>query len=151
MIETPSAALQADAFAKEVDFFSIGTNDLIQYTLAVDRGNEKVASLFSGAHPAVLRLIKEVIRTGARHDVPVSVCGELAADPLFTMLLLGLGLHTFSCAPPALPEVKKVIRSVTMEESLQVARKVMSFDSDKEVTSFLHAEARRVMPPAWPD
>ncbi len=151
MIETPSAALQSDAFAKEVDFFSIGTNDLIQYTLAVDRGNERVASLFSAANPAVLRLVKEVIRTGLRHDVSVSVCGEMAADPLFTMLLLGLGLRTFSCAPPALPEIKKVIRSVTMEQSLQVARKVMSFDSDQEIVNYLRAEGRKVLPAGWAD
>ncbi|NLW87446.1 MAG: phosphoenolpyruvate--protein phosphotransferase [Planctomycetes bacterium] len=151
MVETPSAALQCDAAAKEVDFFSIGTNDLIQYTLAVDRGNEKVASLFSAANPAVLHLLRDVIRSGLRHDVPVSVCGEMAADPLFTMPLLGMGLKTFSCAPPALPEIKKMIRSVTMEQSLQVARKVMNFESDKEVLNFLHAAARKVLPAAWPD
>ncbi len=146
MVETPSAALQADAFAKEVDFFSIGTNDLVQYTLAVDRGNEKVASLFSEAHPAVLRLIKEVIRTGQRQGVPVSLCGEMGGDPLYTMLLLGLGLRTFSCSPPVIPEVKKVIRSVTMEHARQVARRVMGFDSDRETVNFLRAELRKVMP-----
>jgi len=146
MVETPSAGLQADAFAKEVDFFSIGTNDLVQYTLAVDRGNEKVASLFSEAHPAVLRLIKEVIRTGQRQGVPVALCGEMGGDPLYTMLLLGLGLRTFSCSPPVIPEVKKVIRSVTMEHARQVARRVMSFDSDKETVNFLRAELRKVMP-----
>ncbi len=146
MVETPSAALQADAFAKEVDFFSLGTNDLVQYTLAVDRGNEKVASLFSESHPAVLRLIKEVVRTGQRQGVPVSLCGEMGGDPLYTLLLLGLGLRTFSCSPPVIPEVKKVIRSVTMEHARQVARRVMSFDSDKETVNFLRAELRRVMP-----
>ena len=146
MVETPSAGLQADAFAKEVDFFSIGTNDLVQYTLAVDRGNEKVASLFAEAHPAVLRLIKEVIRTGQRHGVPVSLCGEMGGDPLYTLLLLGLGLRTFSCSPPVIPEVKKVIRSVTMEHARQVARRIMSFDSDKETVNFLRAELRKVMP-----
>ena len=148
MVETPSAALQCDAYASEVDFFSIGTNDLIQYTLAVDRGNEKVASLFMPAHPAVLRLIKEVIRAGQRYGITVSLCGEMAGDPQFTMLLLGLGLRTFSCAPPAIPEIKKIIRSVTMEQALQVARRVMSFDSDKEITNFLRVETRRVLPGA---
>ncbi len=146
MVETPSAGLQADAFAKEVDFFSIGTNDLVQYTLAVDRGNEKVASLFAEAHPAVLRLIKEVIRTGQRQGVPVSLCGEMGGDPLYTLLLLGLGLRTFSCSPPVIPEVKKVIRSVTMEHARQVARRVMSFDTDKETVNFLRAELRKIMP-----
>jgi len=149
MIETPSAALQCDAFAKEVDFFSIGTNDLIQYTLAVDRGNERVASLFTASHPSVLRLIKMAIRDGQRHDVSVSLCGEMAGDPQYTMLLLGMGLRTFSCSPPAIPEIKKMIRSVTMEESLQVTRRVMGFDSDQEITNFLRAETRRVLPEAF--
>ncbi len=146
MVETPSSALQCSAFAQEVDFFSIGTNDLIQYTLAVDRGNERVAALFSAANPAVLRLIKEVIRAGQRYGIPVSLCGEMAADPMFTMLLLGLGLRIFSCAPPAIPGIKKVIRSTSMEQSLQVARRVMGFDSDMETLNYLRAEIRRVMP-----
>ncbi len=149
MVETPSAALQINAFAREVDFFSIGTNDLIQYTLAVDRGNEKVASLFSATHPAVLRLIKEVIRTGQRYAVPVSLCGEMAGDPISTMLLLGLGLTKFSCAPPAIPEIKKMIRSVTMEQASRVARRVMSFDSDQEILNYLRSEARSVLPEAY--
>ncbi|MHC4562058.1 MAG: phosphoenolpyruvate--protein phosphotransferase [Planctomycetota bacterium] len=147
MVETPSAALQADAFAKEVDFFSIGTNDLVQYTLAVDRGNEKVASMFTVAHPSVLRLIKEVIRTGQRHAIPVSLCGEMAGDPLYTLLLLGLGLRTFSCSPPAIPEVKKMIRSVTMDHARQVARRVMGFDSDKQTVNYLQSEVRGILPP----
>ncbi|MFA6133784.1 MAG: phosphoenolpyruvate--protein phosphotransferase [Phycisphaerae bacterium] len=149
MVETPSAALQCEAFAQEVDFFSIGTNDLIQYTLAVDRGNEKVASLFTAAHPAVLRLLKEIIRAGQRYDVPVSCCGEMAGDPQFTLLLLGLGLRIFSCAPAGIPEVKKIIRSATMEQALQVARRVMSFDSDKEIVNYLRVETRRILPEAY--
>jgi len=151
MVETPAAALQCEAFAREVDFFSVGTNDLVQYTLAVDRGNERVAALFTAASPAVLRLLKDVIRAGQRHDIPVAVCGETAADPLFTMLLLGMGLKVFSCAPPAIPEIKKIIRSVTMEQSLQVSRRVLSFDSDKEVISYLRAETRKVLPEAYGD
>jgi phosphotransferase system enzyme I (PtsI) len=151
MVETPSAALQCDAFVREVDFFSIGTNDLIQYTLAVDRGNEKVASLFTAAHPAVLRLIRQIIRAGEQNQVPVSMCGEMAGDPMYTVLLLGLGLRTFSATPPAIPEVKKLIRSVTMEEATQVARRVMSFDSDKEVINFLRSEIRRILPEALTD
>ena len=151
MVETPSAALMADAFAREVDFFSIGTNDLVQYTLAVDRGNERVAALFSVAHPAVLRLIKEVIRTGQRHDVPVSLCGEMAGDPMYTLLLLGLGLRIFSCAPPAIPEIKKIIRSVTIEHAFQVAQKVMSFQSDIETNNYLRRETRKVLPGAYAD
>ncbi|MGB2824815.1 MAG: phosphoenolpyruvate--protein phosphotransferase [Phycisphaerae bacterium] len=151
MVETPSAALQANALAKEVDFFSIGTNDLIQYTLAVDRGNERVAPLFSAAHPAVLRLIKEVLRAGRRYEVPVSLCGEIAGDPQFTLLLLGMGLKIFSCAPPAIPEVKKVIRSTTMKDALRVARRVMGFTSDRETTNYLRVETRKVVPEAVAD
>jgi phosphotransferase system enzyme I (PtsI) len=149
MVETPSAALQVDAFAQEVDFFSIGTNDLIQYTLAVDRGNEKVASMFSATNPAVLRLIKEIIRAGQRYEVPVSLCGEMAGNPQYTLLLLGLGLRTFSCAPPAIPEIKKIIRSVTMEQAMDVARRVMSFDNDKEILNYLRVEMHKLMPEAY--
>jgi len=151
MVETPSAALQCNAFAQEVDFFSIGTNDLIQYTLAVDRANERVATMFSAANPSVLRLIKEVIRSGQRYGVPVSMCGEMAGDPQYTLLLLGLGLRTFSCAPAAIPEIKKVVRSVTMEQSMQVSLRVMGFNTDHEIINFLRSEMRRVLPEAYPD
>jgi len=149
MVETPAAALQCESFAREVDFFSIGTNDLAQYTLAVDRGNERVASLFTPAHPGVLRLVKDVIRTGHRYDLPVSLCGEMAGDRHFTLLLLGLGLQIFSCAPPAIPEIKKIIRSVTMEQALAVARRVMTFDSEHEIMNYLRAETRKVLPEAY--
>ncbi|MFP4356221.1 MAG: phosphoenolpyruvate--protein phosphotransferase [Phycisphaerae bacterium] len=149
MVETPSAALQCNRFAREVDFFSIGTNDLIQYTLAVDRGNEKVASLFTAANPAVLRLIRQILRAGEQYEVPVSMCGEMAGDPQYTLLLLGLGLRTFSCSPPALPEIKKVIRSVTMEQARKVARRVMQFDSDKEIINYLRSQTRQVLPQAY--
>jgi len=94
----------------------------------------------------VLQLIKEIIRAGQRYGIPVSLCGEMAADPMFTMLLLGLGLRIFSCAPPAIPGVKKVIRSTSMEQALQVARRVMGFDSDMETLNYLRAEIRRIMP-----
>lgn len=149
MVETPSAALMCDLFAKEVDFFSIGTNDLTQYTLAVDRGNERVASLFSPTNPAVLRLVKDVIRAGQRYDVPVSLCGEVAGDPMYALLLLGLGLRTFSCAPPAIPEIKKVVRSVTLGQAYQLSRRVMSFETDKETINFLRTEVRKILPEAY--
>jgi len=151
MVEAPSAALQCNAFAREVDFFSIGTNDLVQYTLAVDRGNERVASLFTAAHPSVLRLIKEVLRAGRRYDVPVSLCGEIAGDPHFALLLLGLGLRIFSCTPPAIPEIKKVIRSVSLAHAKQVAQRVMSFDSDMETMNYLRVETRQILPEALTD
>jgi len=149
MMEVPSAALMSNHFAKEVNFFSIGTNDLIQYTLAVDRTNEKVAGLFCPAHPAVLALVRDVIRAGARNSISVSVCGEMAGDPLYTLLLLGLGLNTFSMNGPDIPEVKKVIRSTTMENARKVARKVMSFDSERQVMHFLREETRKFIPEAF--
>ncbi len=149
MIEVPAVALMADQCAKEVNFFSIGTNDLIQYTLAVDRTNEKVAGLFCPAHPAVLRLIRDVLRAGARNSISVSVCGEMAGEPLYTLLLLGLGLNIFSMNGPDIPEVKKIIRATTMEHAKQVARKVMSFDSERQVMHFLREETRKIIPEAF--
>jgi phosphotransferase system enzyme I (PtsI) len=149
MVEVPSAAIQADQFAKEVNFFSIGTNDLVQYTLAVDRTNEKVAGLYCPAHPSVLKLIRDVIRAGTRNSVSVSVCGEMAGEPLYTLLLLGLGLNNFSMNGPDIPEVKKIIRSVTTEHARQVARRVMSFDSERQVMHFLREETRKIIPEAF--
>lgn len=149
MIEVPSAALMASNFAKEVNFFSIGTNDLIQYTLAVDRTNEKVAGLFCPAHPAVLTLIRDTIRAASRNSIGVSVCGEMAGEPLYTLLLLGLGLTTFSMNGPDIPEVKKIIRSTTMEHARNVARKVMSFDSERQVMHYLREETRKIIPEAF--
>lgn len=146
MIEVPSAALMANQFAREVNFFSIGTNDLVQYTLAVDRTNEKVAGLFCPAHPAVLALIRDVIRAGHRNTISVSVCGEMAGEPLYTLLLLGLGLTIFSMNSPDVGEVKKIIRSTTLEHARQVARRVMSFDSERQVLHFLREETRKIVP-----
>jgi phosphoenolpyruvate-protein phosphotransferase (PTS system enzyme I) len=149
MVEVPAAALMANSFAREVNFFSIGTNDLIQYTLAVDRTNEKVAGLFCPAHPSVLALIRDVIRSGARNSVSVSVCGEMGGEPLYTLLLLGLGLNIFSMNSPDIPEVKKIIRSTTMEHARNVARRVMSFDSERQIMHFLREETRKIVPEAF--
>jgi phosphoenolpyruvate-protein phosphotransferase (PTS system enzyme I) len=147
MIEVPSAALMAEKFAREVNFFSIGTNDLIQYTLAVDRTNERVAGLFCPGHPAVLGLVRDIIRKGMR-TINVSMCGEMAGEPLYTLLLLGLGLTTFSMNAPDIPEVKKIIRSTTMEHARAVARRVMSFDSERQVMHYLRDETRKIDPEA---
>lgn len=149
MVEVPSAALMANNFAREVDFFSIGTNDLIQYTLAVDRTNEKVAGLFTPAHPAVLTLLRDVIRAANRNGIGVCVCGEMAGEPLYTLLLLGLGLNQFSMNGPDVPEVKKIIRSTTTEHARQVARKVLSFDSERQVAHYLREETRKIIPEAF--
>ncbi|MGN6626652.1 MAG: phosphoenolpyruvate--protein phosphotransferase [Tepidisphaeraceae bacterium] len=149
MVEVPSAALLANNFAREVSFFSIGTNDLIQYTLAVDRTNERVAGLFTPAHPAVLMLIRDVIRAANRQGIGVSVCGEMAGEPLYTLLLLGLGLNTFSMNGPDVPEVKKIIRRTTTEHARQVARKVLSFDSERQVVHYLREETKKIIPEAF--
>ena len=149
MVEVPSAALMASTFAKEVSFFSIGTNDLIQYTLAVDRGNQRVASLYTGAHPAVLALIRNVIRAANRANISVSLCGELGADIEFTILLIGMGLRSLSISPNAIPEVKKIIRSVYMTDALKIARRVMSFESSQQILSYLRDETRRIIPEAY--
>ncbi len=149
MMEVPSAALMASNFAKEVSFFSIGTNDLIQYTLAVDRTNERVAGLFNPAHPAVLMLIRDVIRAGARSNISVSVCGEMAGEPIYALLLLGLGLTTFSMNAPDIPEIKKIIRSTSLTHARNVARTVMGFDSERQVMHYLREETRKLVPEAF--
>ena len=149
MIEVPSAAIMAEQFAKEVNFFSIGTNDLIQYTLAVDRTNERVAGLFCPAHPSVLKLIRDTIRAGQWNSLSVSVCGEMGGDPMYTLLLLGLGLNIFSMNGPDIPEVKKIIRSTSLEHAKQVARRVMSFDSERQVMHFLREETQKIIPEAF--
>jgi phosphotransferase system enzyme I (PtsI) len=149
MIEVPSAALMANTYAKECNFFSIGTNDLIQYTLAVDRGNQKVAGLYTGAHPAVLALIRNVIRVGNRANISVSLCGELGADIEFAILLVGMGLRTLSITPHSIPEVKKVIRSIELVDAQRVARRVMSFEHSQQILSYLRDETRKVIPEAY--
>jgi len=149
MVETPAAAIMANTFAREVDFFSIGTNDLVQYTLAVDRTNERVASLYSAAHPAVIRLMKEVIRAARRRGVKVSICGEAAGEVEFTMLLIGLGLRSLSVTPSLIPSVKRVIRSVEVAECERLARRVGSFDSERQVSAFLRDRTRAVIPEAF--
>ncbi|MEX2218083.1 MAG: phosphoenolpyruvate--protein phosphotransferase [Phycisphaerales bacterium] len=149
MVEVPSAALMADTFAREVDFFSIGTNDLVQYTLAVDRTNERVAHLFSPAHPAVIQLIKQVARVARRQEVPVSCCGESAGDPEYALLLIGLGLRTLSATAASIPHLKRVVRSVTVQQCERIAHKALSFDSDVSVSAFLRDQTRKIIPEAF--
>jgi phosphotransferase system enzyme I (PtsI) len=148
MVETPAAALMARAFANEAAFLSLGTNDLVQYTLAVDRGNERVANLYNAANPAVLMLIKSVVRTARHVGIDVSVCGEIAGQPLFVPLLVGMGLRTLSMSPSQIPAVKRVVRGLDIEHCESLARRVGSFESDRQVLSCLRDELRRIDPEA---
>ncbi len=138
MIEVPSAVIIADELAKEVDFFSIGTNDLIQYALAIDRINERVTYLYEPLHPAVLRLIKQVIDVGHRAGIRVAMCGEMAGEPAYIMILLGLEIDELSMNPLAIPRVKKVIRGSTLKESKALLEKVMTFSSASEIREFVN-------------
>ena len=137
MVEIPSAALSADSLAKESDFFSIGTNDLIQYTLAVDRGNERIAHLYQGFHPGVLKLIKQTIDAAHRNGIWVGLCGEMAGDPLATGLLVGMGVDELSTSAMAIPEIKKIIRSITFEEAQRLAEQVLNLSTIDEIKKFL--------------
>jgi phosphotransferase system enzyme I (PtsI) len=150
MIEVPSAVMVADSLAQEADFFSIGTNDLIQYTLAVDRGNEQVAELFDPFHPAVLKLIQQVVQAGHRAPISVAICGELCAEPLAAMLLLGLGLDEFSMSSISIPQIKKVIRSVTMDEARAVAAHVLELETSQKIKTYLMEQSRRLYPDFLP-
>jgi phosphotransferase system enzyme I (PtsI) len=146
MIEVPSAAVLAGEIAKEVDFLSIGTNDLIQYLLAVDRGNDIVSQLYQEFEPAVLRTIRHIIKEAHKNKIPVGMCGEMAGEPVATVLLLGLGLDEFSVIPTVLPEIKKIIRSVTVKEAQKIAAKALTFSTVEEVKEFLVANLKRLSP-----
>jgi len=137
MIEIPSASDIADILAREVDFFSIGTNDLIQYALAVDRINEHVSYLYEPLHPAVLRIIRWVVRAGHEAGIPVAICGEMAAEPVYAVVLLGLGLDEFSMNPVSIPKVKKVLRMSRFEETRSLVEQLFQFSTASEIEAFL--------------
>ena len=149
MIETPSAALTAFTLARDADFFSIGTNDLTQYTLAVDRGNELVSTMYSASDPAVLRLIRTVIQDAHKARIGLHVCGEMASEPEHIMLLLGMGVRTISLAPPMIPEIKQIIRCVTLEDCNNLARKILGMNSERQISSYLRNATRRILPEAF--
>lgn len=143
MIEIPSAAVTADILAKEVDFFSIGTNDLIQYTLAVDRMNEHISHLYEPLHPAVLRLIKNVIDASHNAGKWTGMCGEMAGDTWATAILLGMGLDEFSMSASSIPQVKNIIRSLTYEESKHIAQKALSMDNPEDIRNMVKQEMEK--------
>lgn len=146
MIETPSAVLLAPFLAEEVDFFSIGTNDLIQYCLAVDRGNEYVAYLYEPLHPAILRAISAVCKAANEHGVDVCLCGEMAAEPLYALVLLGLGLHELSMNSASIPRVKRVLRQVSRKDGEQLLEKLLTLKTAKEIANCLEQEMRVRLP-----
>ncbi|HNV72004.1 MAG TPA: phosphoenolpyruvate--protein phosphotransferase, partial [Candidatus Ozemobacteraceae bacterium] len=133
MIEVPSAAILADKIAREVDFLSIGSNDLVQYTLAVDRTNSKVAHLYQPANPAVLRLLHQVIQAAEKNGKPLSICGELAGDSRYTLMLLGLGLRELSMNSVFIPRVKQVVRLISIEEARKAVLPLLELDTAEEI------------------
>ena len=148
MVETPSAVALADQFAREVDFFSIGTNDLIQYTMAVDRGNSKIAHLYHHLHPSIVRLLRLTATAARRHNVHLAVCGEMAGDLMAVPILVGLGIDEFSVSPNVIPEVKRLIRSVTFDECRALVRRVSNLRTTAEIETEIESFLKSHMPVA---
>lgn len=146
MIETPSAVIVADSLAKRLNFFSIGTNDLIQYSLAVDRMNEKIAHLYEPTHPAIVRLVKATVDSAHNHKIWVSVCGEMAGDPVLTPLLLGLGVDELSAAPPVVPALKFIIRRLKLSEAKELAQFALQCETSAEILARCQELARQLAP-----
>jgi len=146
MIEVPSAALIADILAPHAAFFSLGTNDLVQYTLAVDRVNEKVAYLYEPTHPALIRLIQKAVEAGHGHGIQVGICGEMGGNPLMVPLLLGLGVDHFSVSPTLLPLVKRAVRSVSYSECVELVRKALQAATASEITEMCYELIRKSAP-----
>lgn len=150
MLEVPSSVMIADMFAKECDFFSIGTNDLIQYSLAVDRNNERVAYLYCPVHPAILRFLKIAIKAAEDNNIPIGICGEMGSEVEYTIPLIGLGLTEFSVAPPMIiPEIKKIVRSITFEKAKEIAETVYHFDDPGKTINYLQKIASEILPEAF--
>jgi phosphotransferase system enzyme I (PtsI) len=146
MIEVPAAVIMIDRFVEELDFVSIGTNDLIQYTLAVDRDNKEVAGLYNASDPSVLKLIETTIRAAQRRGIPANVCGQMSSSPTYTMLMLGMGLRQLSVTPAAIPEIKKLCRSVTIEQCEAVYAHAMSLENARDIKNYLKEELKKYLP-----
>jgi len=143
MVETPAAVMMVNRFVEEVDFLSIGTNDLVQYTLAVDRSNKDVVGLYNPVDPAVLKLIAMSLAAADRKDLPISMCGQMSGSPIYTMLLLGMGLRRFSVTPSAIPEVKNICRNATIAECQAVAARAMTMENARDVKNYLKEELKK--------
>jgi len=146
MVEVPAAVMTAEALAREAEFFSIGTNDLIQYTLAVDRVNEKTAHLYEPAHPAVLKMIQKTIDAGHNEGIHVALCGEMASDPLMAFLLLGMGIDEFSMSAASILTVKRMIRSVKLQDAQRIAYEALQLATGGEVEEFVDIQLRKLIP-----
>jgi phosphotransferase system enzyme I (PtsI) len=146
MVEVPSVVVMLDRFVDEVDFFSIGTNDLIQYALAVDRSNKDVANLYTASDPSILRLIDMAVRTARESEVPISMCGQMCGSPTYTMFLLGIGLRSLSVTPAAIPEIKQVCRRITLANCQRVAARALELESARDVRTYLTEELTKVLP-----
>jgi phosphotransferase system enzyme I (PtsI) len=146
MIEVPSAAMTVDIIANHVDFFSIGTNDLIQYTLAVERVNDKIAHLYQPCHPSILRLLRRIVDEGHRNNIWVGICGEMAADPAMCLLLVGMGIDEISVSPAVVPLIKNVIRRLSFEEASNVVQEIMQYSSPYEIESRAKERIKEIVP-----
>ncbi len=146
MVEVPAAVLMIDRFVEEVDFVSIGTNDLVQYALAVDRGNKDVAGLYNSCDPAVLRLIDMTIKAAKRRGISCNLCGRMSSSTTYTQLLLGMGLRQFSVPPSAAPEIKRIIRATTLPQCEAIAKKVMAMENAREIKMLLREEREKIAP-----
>jgi len=150
MIEVPSAVLVADSIAREVDFFSLGTNDLVQYTLAVDRGNDEVADWFRTLHPAVLQSVARALEAAARAGIPSNVCGEMAATPAYAVVLVGLGARELSMAPPSIPRVRRALAGIECAEAERVARECLACATADEVEELVRVRLGGLWPHLFP-
>jgi phosphotransferase system enzyme I (PtsI) len=146
MVEVPSAAIIADLLAKEVDFFSIGTNDLIQYALAIDRVNEQVSYLYEPLHPSILRLLKNIIDSAHKNGITVALCGEMAGENIYLPVLLGLGVDEMSMNPVAILEVKRILRSISYKKCKHITNRLLSYSTVGEIKTFLKKETKKMFP-----
>jgi phosphotransferase system enzyme I (PtsI) len=142
MVETPAAALAADKLAAECDFFSIGTNDLIQYSMAIDRQNREVAYLYRPLHISILRQIEFTVKSAHAANIPVAMCGEMAGDPMFTLVLMGLGLDELSMVATQIPLVKRIVRNCTAEDGRKLLEQMLKLNTAEEIERFVHAEMK---------